>query len=71
MLLVGSLGEGVPIMLFGGFAAHRGWLTLIPWGILVGALGNAVAHAVWFFARETPGAGFSEADRLGRQCRPS
>ena len=24
MLLVGSLGEGMPIMLFGGFAAHRG-----------------------------------------------
>ena len=27
MLLVGSLGEGMPIMLFGGFAAHRGWPT--------------------------------------------
>jgi membrane protein DedA with SNARE-associated domain len=39
MLLVGSLGEGMPIMLFGGFAAHRGWLTLVPWVILIGAIG--------------------------------
>jgi TolB-like protein len=44
MLLVGSLGEGMPIMLFGGFAAHRGWLALVPWVILIGAIGNAVAQ---------------------------
>ena len=55
MLLVGSLGEGAPIMLFGGFAAHRGWLALIPWVILTGAIGNAVAAGVWFFAARYAG----------------
>jgi membrane protein DedA with SNARE-associated domain len=49
VLLIGSFGEGLPIMLFGGFAAHRGWLVLIPSVILVGAVGNAVAQGVWFF----------------------
>jgi membrane protein DedA with SNARE-associated domain len=55
MLLVGSLGEGMPIMLFGGFAAQRGWLTLIPWVILIGAIGNAVAAGVWFFGARYAG----------------
>ena len=55
MLLVGSLGEGMPIMLFGGFAAHRGWLALIPWVILIGAIGNAVAQGVWFFGARYAG----------------
>jgi membrane protein DedA with SNARE-associated domain len=48
MLLVRSLGEGKPITLFGGFAAHRGWLPLVPWVILSGATSNAVAQGVWF-----------------------
>jgi membrane protein DedA with SNARE-associated domain len=55
MLLVGSLGEGMPIMLFGGFAAHRGWLALVPWVILIGAIGNAVAQGIWFFAARAAG----------------
>jgi hypothetical protein len=55
MLLVGSLGEGMPIMLFGGFAAHRGWLALVPWVILVRAIGNAVAQGIWFFAARAAG----------------
>jgi membrane protein DedA with SNARE-associated domain len=55
MLLVGSLGEGMPIMLFGGFAAHRGWLVLIPTVILVGAIGNAMAQSVWFYGARYAG----------------
>jgi membrane protein DedA with SNARE-associated domain len=55
MLLVGSLGEGMPIMLFGGFAAHRGWLALIPWVIVIGAIGNAVAQGVWFVGARSAG----------------
>ena len=55
MLLVGSLGEGMPIMLFGGFAAHRGWLVLMPTVILAGALGNATAQGLWFFAARYAG----------------
>jgi membrane protein DedA with SNARE-associated domain len=55
MLLIGSLGEGMPIMLFGGFAAHRGWLSLIPWVVLIGAIGNALAQAAWFFGARYAG----------------
>jgi membrane protein DedA with SNARE-associated domain len=55
MLLVGSLGEGMPIMLFGGFAAHRGWLSLVPWVILIGAIGNAGAQGLWFFGARHAG----------------
>jgi len=56
MLLVGSLGEGMPIMLFGGFAAHRGWLELVPAVIAVGAVGNALAQSIWFFGARFLGA---------------
>ena len=48
-LIFGSFADGMPIMLFGGFAAHRGWLVLVPFVILAGAVGNFVASAVWFF----------------------
>ena len=48
IILLGSLVEGQPIMLFGGFAAHRGHLELIPWVILAGAVGNFLAVQAWF-----------------------
>jgi hypothetical protein len=32
-------------MLFGGFAAHRGWLVLLPSVVLAGAFCNAAAKA--------------------------
>jgi membrane protein DedA with SNARE-associated domain len=74
MLLFGSLGEGTPIMLFGGFAAHRGWLELIPSVIVVGALGNALAQSIWFFGARFAGAKILErrtdwatgAEHIGR-----
>ena len=47
-LVFGSLADGTPVMLFGGFAAHRGWLVLVPWVILAGATGNFLASAGWF-----------------------
>jgi membrane protein DedA with SNARE-associated domain len=55
MLLFGSLGEGSPIMLFGGFAAHRGWLELVPAVIAIGALGNAMAQTLWFLGARYAG----------------
>jgi membrane protein DedA with SNARE-associated domain len=60
MLLFGSLGEGMPIMLFGGFAAHRGWLVLIPSVILTGAIGNALAQGIWFLSARYAGRKFLE-----------
>jgi membrane protein DedA with SNARE-associated domain len=37
-------------MLFGGFAAHRGDLELVPWVILAGAVGNFIGFQAWFLA---------------------
>jgi membrane protein DedA with SNARE-associated domain len=37
-------------MLFGGFAAHRGYLDLVPWVILAGAVGNFLGFQAWFLA---------------------
>jgi membrane protein DedA with SNARE-associated domain len=56
-LLLGSLADGTPVMLFGGFAAHRGWLVLMPWVVLAGAAGNFLASAAWFLAIRRLGAG--------------
>lgn len=50
IILLGSLVEGQPVMLFGGFAAHRGHLELIPWVILAGAVGNFLCVQAWFLA---------------------
>ena len=50
VILLGTLLEGQPVMLFGGFAAHRGYLDLIPWVILAGAVGNFVGYQAWFLA---------------------
>jgi membrane protein DedA with SNARE-associated domain len=50
VILVGTLFEGQPVMLFGGFAAHRGYLDLIPWVILAGAVGNFLGFQAWFLA---------------------
>ena len=59
-LLLGSLADGTPVMLFGGFAAHRGWLVLLPWVILAGAAGNFLACAGWFIAIRALGDGVLE-----------
>lgn len=50
IILTGSMVEGQPVMLFGGFAAHRGHLQLIPWVILAGAVGNFLSMQAWFLA---------------------
>lgn len=48
-LVFGSFADGTPVMLLGGFAAHRGWLSL-PLVILAGAAGSFLAGAAWFLA---------------------
>jgi len=50
IILAGSMVEGQPVMLFGGFAAHRGQLQLVPWVILAGAVGNFLSLQAWFLA---------------------
>jgi hypothetical protein len=34
-------------MLFGGFAMHRGYLELVPWVILAGAVGDFLGFQAW------------------------
>jgi membrane protein DedA with SNARE-associated domain len=48
VILLGTVVEGQPVMLFGGFAAHRGYLELVPWVILAGAVGNFIGVQAWF-----------------------
>jgi membrane protein DedA with SNARE-associated domain len=50
VILLGTVFEGQPVMLFGGFAAHRGYLDLVPWVILAGAVGNFLGYQAWFLA---------------------
>jgi membrane protein DedA with SNARE-associated domain len=50
IIFLGSMVEGQPVMLFGGFAAHRGHLQLVPWVILAGAVGNFLSMQAWFLA---------------------
>jgi membrane protein DedA with SNARE-associated domain len=50
VILLGTVVEGQPVMLFGGFAAHRGYLDLVPWVILAGAVGNFLGYQAWFLA---------------------
>ena len=50
VILLGTLVEGQPVMLFGGFAAHRGYLDLVPWVIMAGAVGNFLGYQAWFLA---------------------
>jgi membrane protein DedA with SNARE-associated domain len=50
VILLGTLVEGQPVMLFGGFAAHRGYLDLVPWVILAGTVGNFLSFEAWFLA---------------------
>lgn len=54
-LIFGSFADGTPVMLFGGFAAHRGWLSL-PLVILAGAAGSFLAGTAWFLAARQVGA---------------
>jgi membrane protein DedA with SNARE-associated domain len=48
IILLGTVFEGQPVMLFGGFAAHRGYLELLPWVVLAGAVGNFLGIQAWF-----------------------
>jgi membrane protein DedA with SNARE-associated domain len=41
-LLVGTFFEGETVLVLGGFAAHRGYLTL-PWVILAAFIGSLCA----------------------------
>ena len=49
-ILLGSVIEGNAFVILGGFAAHRGYLDLIPWVILMGMLGNFVSLKAGFWA---------------------
>ena len=47
-IILGTFFEGEAIMIMGGFSAHRGYLELLPWVILLGFLGNVIQNQVCF-----------------------
>jgi len=47
-ILLGTIFEGETIMIMGGFSAHRGYLKLLPWVVLVGFVGNFIQNEVYF-----------------------
>ena len=47
-LLVGTFLEGETILVLGGFAAHRGYLTL-PWVILAAFIGSLCGDQLFFY----------------------
>lgn len=49
-VLVGTILEGGTLLTMAGFLAHRGYLQLVPWVILVGSLGSMIDGQVWFVA---------------------
>ncbi|MFO1067492.1 MAG: DedA family protein [Geminicoccaceae bacterium] len=55
VLFLGSFADGTPFMLFGGFAAQRGWMQLFPHVMLIGALGNFLACGAWFLVARALG----------------
>ena len=66
LILVGSMVEGQPVMVFGGFAAHRGHLQLVPWVILAGAVGNFLGLQGWYLGGRRFGRHGSIGGRNGR-----
>lgn len=48
IVLLGTFLEGETILILGGFAAHRGYLSL-PWVILIAFCGSLAGDQLWFF----------------------
>ncbi len=47
-ILIGTILEGGTLLSLGGFAAHQGYLKLVPWVVLVGTLGSFIDAQIWY-----------------------
>jgi len=54
-ILVGTILEGGTLLTMGGFAAHQGYLDLIPWVVLAGLLGSFMDAQIWFYLGRSRG----------------
>jgi len=54
-ILTGTILEGGTLLSMGGFAAHQGYLDLVPWVVLTGLLGSFVDAQIWFYLGRSRG----------------
>lgn len=59
-ILVGTILEGGTLLSMGGFAAHQGYMVLMPWVILAGFAGSFIDTQIWYFMGRSNGAAIVE-----------
>jgi len=47
-ILIGTIFEGGTLLSMGGFAAHQGYMKLVPWVIFFGSIGSFTDAQIWF-----------------------
>lgn len=57
-ILIGTICEGGTLLSMGGFAAHQGYLKLVPWVILSGTAGSFIDAQIWYVLGRSGGAAF-------------
>lgn len=57
-ILIGTICEGGTLLSMGGFAAHQGYLKLVPWVILAGMVGSFIDAQIWYTLGRSGGAAF-------------
>ncbi len=57
-ILIGTICEGGTLLSMGGFAAHQGYLKLVPWVILSGVVGSFIDAQIWYTIGRSSGAVF-------------
>ncbi len=57
-ILIGTICEGGTLLTMAGFAAHQGYLTLVPWVILTGAIGSFIDAQIWYTVGRSGGGAF-------------
>ena len=59
-IFIGTICEGGTLLSMGGFAAHQGYLKLIPWVILTGMAGSFIDAQIWYTLGRSGGTAFAK-----------
>ena len=57
-VLVGTMVEGGTLLAMAGFAAHQGYLKMVPWVLLAGIVGNFADAAIFYSVGRWSGSSF-------------
>lgn len=57
-VLIGTMLEGGTLLTMAGFAAHQGYLKLIPWVIMAGFAGNFIDTLIFYYIGRMSGTAF-------------